>query len=101
MEITRNVILDLLPLYLADEASSDTRALIERYLESDPELAQIAKKLAGMEKRPEIPIVRSEDANLRTFRKARHTIFWTIAVVSGIVSIILIIAILVLFLTPA
>jgi hypothetical protein len=27
MEITRNVILDLLPLHLADEASADTRAL--------------------------------------------------------------------------
>ena len=29
MEITRNVILDLLPLYSANEVSADSRALIE------------------------------------------------------------------------
>jgi hypothetical protein len=39
MEITRNVILDLLPLYLADEVSDDTRLLVEKYLETNPELA--------------------------------------------------------------
>jgi len=39
MEITRNVINDLLPAYLAGEASADTRALIEEFLRRDPELA--------------------------------------------------------------
>jgi hypothetical protein len=39
MNVTREVILDLLPLYLADEASPATRALIEEYLKGDPELA--------------------------------------------------------------
>ena len=47
MEITRNVILDLLPLYLADEVSADTRALVEKYLETDPELANIAEQSAS------------------------------------------------------
>ncbi len=40
MKITRNVILDLLPMYLANEVSSETHTLIEKYLETDPELAQ-------------------------------------------------------------
>ncbi|GAH31500.1 unnamed protein product, partial [marine sediment metagenome] len=44
MKITRNVILDLLPLYLADEVSEDTRALIEKYLKTDPQLAKVAKQ---------------------------------------------------------
>lgn len=39
MEVTRNVILDLLPVYLMGEASPDTRALVEDYLQRDPELA--------------------------------------------------------------
>ena len=42
MEIPRNVILDLLPLYIADETSPETRDLVEAYLDHDPELARIA-----------------------------------------------------------
>jgi anti-sigma factor RsiW len=39
MEITRDVISDLLIVYLAGEASADTRRLVEDYLETDPALA--------------------------------------------------------------
>ena len=39
MEVTRDVILDLLPVYLMGEASPATRALVEEYLQRDPELA--------------------------------------------------------------
>ena len=41
MEPTRDVIKDLLPLYLAGEASADSRALVEEHLDRDPDLAQI------------------------------------------------------------
>jgi hypothetical protein len=40
MKVTREVVLDLLPLYLSGEASADSRALIVEYLAQDPELAQ-------------------------------------------------------------
>jgi hypothetical protein len=36
--ITRNVILDLMPLYEAGELSADTRALVEAYLKEHPEM---------------------------------------------------------------
>ena len=39
MKITRDVINDLLPVYLAGEASADTRALLEDYLRDNPALA--------------------------------------------------------------
>lgn len=39
MEITRDVIKDLLTVYLAGEATADTKALIEDWLRTDPELA--------------------------------------------------------------
>ena len=44
--ITRDVILDLLPLYLAGEASDDTRQLVEAYLQTDPKLAVLAQQAA-------------------------------------------------------
>lgn len=42
MTVTRDVVLDLLPLYLSGEASADTRALVETFLATDPQLARIA-----------------------------------------------------------
>ena len=42
MAVSRDVILDLLPLYLSEEASPDTRALVDEHLESDQELARLA-----------------------------------------------------------
>ena len=39
MNVSRDVIMDLLPLYLAGEASAGTRALLERYLRDNPDFA--------------------------------------------------------------
>ena len=41
MKITRDVISDLLPAYLADEATADTRALIKEAAATDPEIARL------------------------------------------------------------
>jgi anti-sigma factor RsiW len=38
MRVTRDVVMDLLPLYVAGEACADTRALVEEFLAGDPEL---------------------------------------------------------------
>ena len=40
MNVTREVILDLLPVYLSGEASPATRALVEEFVKQDSELAQ-------------------------------------------------------------
>jgi hypothetical protein len=39
MNVTREVINDLWPVYAAGEASADTRALVEAFLRQDPEFA--------------------------------------------------------------
>ena len=44
MKITRDVVTDLLPAYFANEASADTRALIEEFFHEDPEFARLAKE---------------------------------------------------------
>ena len=72
MEITRNVILDLLPLYSANEVSADTRVLVEEYLKTDPELANIAKQLETMEKPRDIPVPLSRDDEMIAYKKARR-----------------------------
>ncbi len=41
-EISPNVIRDLLPVYLAGEASEETRSLVEEFLAADPELRELA-----------------------------------------------------------
>ncbi len=71
MEITRNVILDLIPLYLAGEATNDTRQLVEYYLEKDPQLARLVE-MAAQEKLPEdIPVPLNKESEMKTFQKAR------------------------------
>jgi len=40
MNVTRDIVKDLLTVYLAGEASADTRVLVEEWLRTDPELAQ-------------------------------------------------------------
>lgn len=45
MTITRDIIIDLLPLYAAGEASADTRALVETYLKQDASLGALLSAL--------------------------------------------------------
>jgi anti-sigma factor RsiW len=49
MNVTRDIVKDLLPLYVAGEGSPETRAAVESFLESDPELARIADALRADE----------------------------------------------------
>ncbi len=100
MEITRNVILDLLPLYLANEVSVDTRALVEKYLETDSELANVARQLAHMEKPREIPVPLSQDDQMIAYRKAKRRQFLFAIILAGVLSI-LAISVLMFFLSPS
>ena len=43
MKVTRDVITDLLPLYLSGEASADTTALIDAFLAQDAEFARLVQ----------------------------------------------------------
>ena len=44
MNVTREVINDLLPAYLCGEASADSRALVEEFLKNDRELARLVEQ---------------------------------------------------------
>jgi anti-sigma factor RsiW len=45
MNITRDVVKDLLPLYVAGEASTDSRAAVESFLATDRELSTLAASM--------------------------------------------------------
>ena len=45
MKITRDVIQDLLPAFVAGEASADTTALVEEFLRGDPELTRCVERM--------------------------------------------------------
>ncbi len=89
MEITKNVILDLLPLYLSDEVSEDTRNLIEVYLESDEELSALVKQSAAMELPGDIPVSLTDEDKMKTFKKTRWLLFLTIVILSIIIALIM------------
>jgi anti-sigma factor RsiW len=102
MEITRNIILDLLPMYSANEVSADTRALVEKYLKTDPELANVAKQLEAMEKPRNIPVPLSQDDEMNAYKKAKRQNFLYALILAGGISILFILIItLWMFFSPS
>jgi hypothetical protein len=71
MDVTRDVILDLLPLYLADEASADTKALVAAHLDRDPDLAALARNWREhLSAPPPAPV--DPDAQAKAFHQAQR-----------------------------
>jgi len=72
--VTRDVITDLWPLYSAGEASADTRALVETFLQNDREFAKELGELAQYPVRaPEVPPL-APDAELKTLARVQRRI---------------------------
>jgi len=74
MNVTREVILDLLPVYLSGEASPATRALVEEFLKQDPELAQRIRLQWTKNFAKVSPSALPPDLELRSLRRARKLI---------------------------
>jgi len=84
-EISKNVILDLLPLYLAGEVSEDTAALVKKYLESDSELADAAKEMAKADSLGKVPIPFNKETAMETYQEAKK---WMTIRIVGVATII-------------
>ncbi|MCK4776451.1 MAG: hypothetical protein KAT30_16760 [Candidatus Krumholzibacteria bacterium] len=95
MEITRNVILDLLPLYMAEEASEDSRTLVESFMDTDPELAEMAKRPEITELPDDIPISLTKEDKLIAFREAKRLMFLRTVILATIISGSLIVVLLI------
>jgi hypothetical protein len=70
MQVTRDIVIDLLPLYQSGEASADTRAVIEEFLRKDPSLAQ----MAGQGGAALVPATATSELERRTITQTRAAI---------------------------
>ncbi|MET0553054.1 MAG: hypothetical protein ABW221_08455 [Vicinamibacteria bacterium] len=74
MKVTRDVIVDLWPVYEAGDASADTRALVEEFLSGDPALARELRE--GEEAMSELlfpeSVMLSPDAEKSAFDRMRE-----------------------------
>jgi anti-sigma factor RsiW len=73
MKITREVIIDLLPLYVSGEASAATRELVDEYLKQDPELAERVRAHGAEELARSAPAPPPE-LELRSLHRTRRLI---------------------------
>lgn len=73
MAVTREVIMDLLPLYLSDEASADSNALVKEHLQNDPELEKLATQWKDrLPEPPPMPV--NPDAQVMAYQEAKRQI---------------------------
>ena len=70
MQVTRDIVIDLLPLYQSGEASKESRAAIEEFLRTDPSLAQMASQDPGTI----LPATGASELERRTITQTRATI---------------------------
>ena len=90
-KIPQHVILDLLPLYLAEEVSDETRTLIEDYLKTDPQLATLAEQAKHAPSLQEIPAPLNKETEMKAYKKGKklmiqHNVFLGFAVFTTFLS---------------
>ncbi|SPE51479.1 hypothetical protein SBV1_1330019 [Verrucomicrobia bacterium] len=71
MNVTRDIINDLIPLYVANECSADTRALVQEYLQKNPQLADELRRIISTPVPGAVPSGNGPD-EVRAFREARR-----------------------------
>ena len=70
MTVTRDVILDLLPLYFAGDVSADTKTLVDEFLRTDPDFARMSQRFNTLLERHDAPSAPAA-AERRTFERTR------------------------------
>jgi hypothetical protein len=84
MQINREIIIDLLPLYLAGDVSNETRKVIEQHLADDPKLQLLLTEMQQTSPLTEIPIPLNEEHEMKTLQKIKrltlqHNLFLSLA----------------------
>jgi hypothetical protein len=71
MKITREIVSDLWPLVASGEASSDTRSMVEGFLQTDPEFARRLKSSGDL---PPTEVVMPPDEEARALARTRDLV---------------------------
>ena len=95
--ISRNIILDLLPVYIAGEASKESRDLVEQFARNDAEIARLirAGKLESAEISPRTAI--PDDLEMKTIIRIRASVrrqMWYVALATASVLLVPLVAML-------
>jgi hypothetical protein len=80
MNVTRDVVTDLLALSLAGEASADSKALIESYLAQDPEFARMVAARSDRPAPPPEPL--GPELEMKTLNRAKKLVSWRSAMIA-------------------
>jgi hypothetical protein len=103
MKLTREIVLDLLPLYVSGEAREETIAGVEEYLREDPELAE---RVAGMDLSPfsDVPRPVSKEVEMEAYKKANwvnalRTVVLAVVLSGTILAVLLIVPLIIMFLS--
>lgn len=83
MQPTHDVLLDLLALVRAEEASDDSKALVELHMERDEKFAQIARESLATPLDAEIPEPTLEEMEMETFEKAQKALYVKAFLIAG------------------
>ena len=78
MNVTREVVTDLLPIYFSGEASGDTKVLVEDYFRQDPDFERIARSAATPLEtlRAAAPIPAGSEKEKRDLESVRWGLQW-------------------------
>jgi hypothetical protein len=68
--------------------SADTRALVEYYLETDPELANIAERSVAMDLPDDIPVPLTREDRMEAYREARRKVLLRTVVLAVVIAFI-------------
>lgn len=78
--VSRDIIIDLLPLYFADEASPASRTLVEDYLAANPDFAETMR--ASQQASAAIPADFPEHGGHRAIKRIRSELIWRGALIA-------------------
>lgn len=101
MEITRDVVLDLLPLYIAGEGSDETKRIVDRFLETDPSLASMVEHATSIGFN-EVPIPLSQEEIMEAYKKANkmmviRTLGLAVVIAGTLLAVLLIVPLIYIF----
>jgi hypothetical protein len=74
MNVTRDIVKDLLPVYLAGDASEDTRTLVDQWLRTDPDLTRLVAE-AKVEALPPVALP-APDSEKQALSRTRRWLRW-------------------------
>lgn len=75
MNVPKHLIIDLLPLYLAEDVSDETRVLIEKYLKNDPQLAALVEQAKHAPPLQDIPAPINKESEMEALKKVKKMMF--------------------------